>query len=183
MAAACTLNPTAARPIRLSFSKSNEAEAWVPSEDTGHKTSYRIGRDTSQYLYNLPSYNRITRKNLYPGIDLIPYGNQENQLEYDLVVAPNADPSRIRLRTSIPATLDAQTGDLIVGKTRQRKPIVYQGNTRVTAGLRQFAANEFGFAIGSYDRRKPLTTMTCVVRSDISPSGPPHNPHARWLPR
>jgi hypothetical protein len=34
---------------------------------------------------------------VYPGIDLIYYGNQ-GQLEYDFLVAPGADPQAITLR-------------------------------------------------------------------------------------
>ncbi len=44
----------------------------------------------------MPHYRRVAVRGLYPGIDAI-YYSTGRQLEYDLVVAPGADPSRIAL--------------------------------------------------------------------------------------
>ena len=41
---------------------------------------------------------------VYPGVDLVYYGNQQ-QLEYDLVVAPGADPKAIHLQIEGAANL------------------------------------------------------------------------------
>ena len=45
----------------------------------------------------MPTYAKVQYKGVYPGIDLVFYGNQ-GQLEYDFAVAPGADPSAIKLR-------------------------------------------------------------------------------------
>ena len=42
------------------------------------------------------AYAKVQLDQVYPGIDLVYYGNPQ-QLEYDLVVAPGADPGQIRL--------------------------------------------------------------------------------------
>jgi hypothetical protein len=60
------------------------------------KHNYLIGKDASKWVRNVPSYARIQYNNVYPGIDQNFYGHN-NQLEYDLVVQPGADPSRIRI--------------------------------------------------------------------------------------
>ena len=44
-------------------------------------------------------YQKVRYEQIYPGVDLIYYGN-ERQLEYDFVIAPGADPARIRLAFS-----------------------------------------------------------------------------------
>ncbi|MFQ5696379.1 MAG: hydantoinase B/oxoprolinase family protein, partial [Terriglobia bacterium] len=40
---------------------------------------------------NIPTYAGVQYQDVYPSVDLVYYGNQR-QLEYDLVVAPGADP-------------------------------------------------------------------------------------------
>jgi len=43
----------------------------------------------------MPTYRRAYLKDVYPGIDPVYYGKQR-QLEYDLIVAPGANPKLIR---------------------------------------------------------------------------------------
>ena len=40
-------------------------------------------------------YAKVKYEGVYPGIDLVYYGNQEGRLEYDFIVAPGADPDQI----------------------------------------------------------------------------------------
>jgi len=68
---------------------------------------------------------------VYPGIDLVYYGNQQ-QLEYDFVVAPGADASQIHLTYSGADSMKIDShGDLILtvqgSELRQQQPKVYQG--------------------------------------------------------
>ena len=60
------------------------------------KTNYFIGNDPKKWRTNVPTYAKVKYGNVYPGIDLVYYGNW-GQLEYDFVVAPGADPGVIRL--------------------------------------------------------------------------------------
>src|SRR5206468_5216828 len=53
--------------------------------------NYFIGSDPRNWHTRVATYAKVRYKNVYPGIDLIYYGNQA-QLEYDFVVAPGADP-------------------------------------------------------------------------------------------
>jgi len=50
------------------------------------KSNYFIGSDPKKWHTNVPHYARVKYEGVYPGIDLIFYGNQR-QLEYDFVVA------------------------------------------------------------------------------------------------
>ena len=59
-------------------------------------SNYFIGRDPNKWRTGIPNYARVQCKGIYPGVDLVYYGNH-GQLEYDFVVAPGADPNRIRL--------------------------------------------------------------------------------------
>ena len=55
------------------------------------KSNYLIGSDPAAWRKDVPSFEKVRYENLYPGIDLMFYGNQQ-QLEYDFVVAPGSDP-------------------------------------------------------------------------------------------
>src|SRR5262249_21499303 len=116
--------------LRLEFEGASPQAAWNELEPNRGTTSYVIGRDRSRWLLDVPHYNRIVRKNLYPGVDLAVYGG-EDRLEYDLILAAGADPKRIQFhfRGEGSLILDAN-GDLKLpiggGALTQRKPRLFQ---------------------------------------------------------
>src|SRR5438309_3164729 len=124
-----------------------------------------VGSDPVRWRANVPTYARVAYREIYPGIDLVYYGTQERQLEYDFVVAPGADPRIIRLTFDGVDRLELNgAGDLVlrVGDTSLRfgKPLVYQrseGTPRKVAGRWAFEnRTAVGFHVGSYDARRPL---------------------------
>src|ERR1700733_14958625 len=100
------------------------------------KANYFIGSDPAKWRCKVPTYGKVSYKAVYPGVDLVYYGNQR-QLEYDFVVAPRADPSRIKLRFTGAARMELDDGDLIVRTSHGRvvfdRPALYQweGGRRV----------------------------------------------------
>jgi hypothetical protein len=60
------------------------------------KSNYFIGNDPKKWRTNVPNYAKVKYANVYPGVDLVYYGNQ-GQVEYDFVVRPGADPYSIQL--------------------------------------------------------------------------------------
>jgi len=70
--------------------------------------SYFIGNDREELALRHPDLWQGQLWADIPGVDLIFYGNQR-QLEYDFVVAPGADPSRIAWRIDgARASIDAE---------------------------------------------------------------------------
>jgi hypothetical protein len=65
----------------LSVSGTNQLEG---------KSNYIIGNDPSKWHTKVPTYAQVKYTGVYPGVDLVYYGNQ-GQLEYDFIVAPGAD--------------------------------------------------------------------------------------------
>src|SRR5258708_5275515 len=126
---------------------------------------YYIGDDPKQWHPNVPNYERVKFDQVYPGVDLVYYGNQQ-RLEYDFVLRPGAEPKQIRLAYSGADSMRLDSvGDLILnvqGKVlRQRRPLVYQeiGGKRVEiAGGYELTkrTGEVRFAVAHYDRAKPL---------------------------
>src|SRR5687767_13677468 len=91
---------------------------------------YFVGRDPRYWHTNVPTYGRVRYREAYPGIDVVFYGNGRN-FEYDFVLAPGADPRRIRLAFhGVEAQQLSPTGDLLLtveGQTiRHRRPQIYQ---------------------------------------------------------
>jgi uncharacterized protein (TIGR03437 family) len=124
--------------------------------------SYFIGNDPKKWRTGIPTYGRVNYAQIYPGVDLVFYGNQR-QLEYDFVVAPGADPSRIAWRIEgASASVDAR-GNLTLnaphGPATFRKPVVYQmfGDKKANVeGAFVVAGDQVGFRLGSYDRSQLL---------------------------
>jgi hypothetical protein len=127
--------------------------------------NYLIGDDASKWRTNVPTYGRVRYQGVYPGIDLVYYGNQR-QLEYDFVVAPGADPRKIELDLQGVDELEIDGGgDLVLrtagGDTRLKRPIVYQeidGVRRQISGRYILkGTTQVGFEIANYDTSRPLT--------------------------
>ncbi len=158
----------------LRFVGTRGAAAFDAREPAPGVTHHLTG-ERAHWRRNVTSYGQLRRTDVYPGIDLVWYG-RASALEYDLVVKPGADPSRIRFAVEgegegkgegkgvRPATLDAATGDLLLdgatGHLRLHAPQVYQvvdGERRPVDGRYvRHADGRYGFAVGSYDTSRPL---------------------------
>src|SRR5882762_287979 len=128
------------------------------------RTNYFKGHQAGSWQTNVASYSRVQYHDIYPGVDLLYYGNQ-HELEYDFVVKPGADPNEIRFEVTGARRiqLDAE-GNLLfattTGEVLMRKPLVYQqvgGERREIAGNFHLAEpNQIGFAVSVYDATLPL---------------------------
>jgi uncharacterized repeat protein (TIGR01451 family) len=137
------------------------------------RINYFIGNDRSKWRTDVSTFRAVRYEAIYPGISLTYYGNQQ-ELEYDFIVAPNADPQNIQLAfaSTVRPRISAG-GDLVLrapaGEIRQRKPVVYQE----IDGQRRFVAGRFvliskqtaGFEIGPYDHTKELIIDPTLVYS------------------
>lgn len=127
-------------------------------------SNYFIGNDSSKWRTDVPNYGKVRFAAVYPGVDLVYYGNQR-RLEYDFVVAPAADPGAITLRFAGAERVEIDPqGELALqtgaGEVRWHKPVIYQeiNGVRQTVDGRyiQKAENSVGFEIASYDPRSAL---------------------------
>jgi hypothetical protein len=145
--------------LRMKFVGAN-ANPQIAGEDKQAGTvNYFFGKP-EQWRTKIPTYARVRYRSLYPGIDLVFYGNNR-ELEYDLVVSPGADPGRIRLAISGAEKLRIDgDGNLVLetpaGDVVQEKPKIYQRKgARLTAVAGHYvitSKDEVGFRLGSYDR-------------------------------
>jgi hypothetical protein len=131
-------------------------------------TNYFRGKDPRNWRTGVVSYSKVGYHDVYPGVDLVYYGNQR-QLEYDFVIAPGSEAGNIKVSFgAAAATLDPATGDLVLhasGTTvRFNKPTAYQMEgdskklieSRFVLDAKNHAKNSVTFALGAYDRSKAL---------------------------
>ena len=170
MRASASLRPATAA-VRVVIVGGDRDAAAVAQDELPGKANYFIGADPGEWHVGVPTYARIRYRDVYPGIDLVYYGRQ-GQLEYDFVLAPGADPTRIALRFDGAARIeiDAQ-GDLLlhtsVGALRQKKPVIYQivdGARREIAGAYVIASRRrVQFSVAAYDSSRPLIIDPVVL--------------------
>ncbi len=135
------------------------------------KVNYFVGRDPKGWLRDIPTCGRVRYKDVYPGIDVVWYG-QQGRLEYDLELQPGADANEIAMRFGGARKLELDPdGDLRVemasGSLSLRLPEVYQegsgGRKRISSGYQLRAGNEVGFHLAAYDKTRPLVIDPTLV--------------------
>jgi uncharacterized repeat protein (TIGR03803 family) len=134
-------------------------------EELPGKSNYFIGNDPNKWRTNVPNYAKVKYESVYPGVDLVYYGNQ-GKLEYDFVVQPGADPRQIALDVGTGPRIDGN-GDLVVGadggEVTLQKPVLYQPardhgqrTKNVVKGTYLLTGGRVAFEVGSYDKTRPL---------------------------
>jgi hypothetical protein len=151
------------------------APAIIGEEALSTKVNYFIGRDPSKWRRNVPTYSKIRYRSVYPGIDLVYYGNNQ-RLEYDFDLAPGADATQIQFDVKGSDALNVDSaGNLVLTKgsseLRFQAPIVYQehnGKRAPVAGayvLRD--GTHVGFEVGNHDVTQPLVIDPVLVYSSF----------------
>jgi hypothetical protein len=121
------------------------------------------------------SYAQAGFHDVYAGVDVVYHTNPgTQQLEYDFVVAPNADAGQVTLafRGADQVSLGAR-GDLVLhttgGDLVQQAPVAYQeiGGVRhdVASRFTLDSAGQVHFALGAYDHGRALTIDPAYVYS------------------
>ena len=95
-------------------------------EELPGKSNYFIGNDPKKWRTNVPNYAKVKYANVYPGVDLVYYGNQ-GKLEYDFVVQPGGDPRAIQL------AIDAHLGSRrkAVGSAREAQDLAPESQSAI----------------------------------------------------
>ena len=142
-------------------------------------SNYFIGKEPAKWHSNVANYAAVRYEQIYPGIDWVIYGNP-HQLEYDFVVAPRANPRRIRLRIEGADSLSVDgDGDLLIKVQdrilRQLKPVIYQtsaaGARHTIDGHYVLAHGQFAFSLGDYDHSRALIIDPTFIYSTYLGSG------------
>jgi hypothetical protein len=150
-----------------------------PGPELPGKVNIIQGNDPKQWQLGLSTYDRVSWPNVYPGIDVVYYGNQQ-QLEFDLVVRPGADPRAIRLKVggagklSIDGSGGLNLGDA-AGGLRIALPQIYQEVNGARKDVRGHYAitgrDEVSFRIDSWDHTHALVIDPTITLSTVFGGG------------
>jgi hypothetical protein len=152
--------------LSISMLNANPRAEISGAEELRCQTSYFLGNRKENWRTGVANYGRVRYRAIYPGIDLVYYG-ANRELEYDFIVAPGADPNRIRLQfRGIGQMSVTPEGNLLVEaggiKLVEKRPSIYQdqpGSTRrqIAGRFKLLGGNVVGFDVASYNHAQALT--------------------------
>ena len=173
MEAAARAQKTASTTLAFNLVGASTNPQVVGEEPLPTKVNYFIGRDPKKWRTNVPAFARIRYRNVYPGIDLVYYGNNRS-MEYDFDLAPGADAARIQfdVKGADAVKVDSD-GNLVLtkgaGELRFQVPVLYQetngARARVAGTYVLRGSTHVGFEVGAYDPTKPLVIDPVLVYS------------------
>ncbi|HLH52927.1 MAG TPA: SBBP repeat-containing protein [Verrucomicrobiae bacterium] len=152
------------RSMRMNFDSAQAAGAVAGVGQLEGKVNYLLGNNPEWWRTEVPVFAQVRVSSLYPGIDLVYYGNHQ-QLEYDFTIAPQADAHAIKMRfEGVDKLTIAPTGELVIKlgdlELRQHTPVIYQVirgvRHEVSGGYSLVDSRTAGFKLGPYDREWPL---------------------------
>jgi hypothetical protein len=171
--------------LRLHFLNANPAVALASDDALPGRVNYFLGNDPAAWRTGIPTYARLTYRDLYPGVDLDYAGSAPTQGTYTSL---RRRPARIRWRYegASAVNLDSQGNLQIHLPTAQHSalstqdsapstqhflteqaPVAWQDidGRRVPVDVRYVitADGSIGFALGGYDRARPLVIDPVLV--------------------
>jgi hypothetical protein len=148
----------------LQFVGANPAPNIAGDQPLTGKISRFIGNQPERWQTGLPTFSRVRVENVYPGVNVVYYGNQKT-LEYDFALEKEANPAVIALRFSGAERISIDpTGSLVIkvkaGEIVQHAPRAYQiingSRKAIEASYKILGETSAGFALGDYDHSLPL---------------------------
>ncbi len=173
-----------AEVLQMKLAGANPNPSLTATDPLPGKTNYFLGNDPAKWRHNVPQYAGVRYENVYPGINLVFYGNQ-GRLEYDFEVAPGSNPEQAELEFGGAKQLELKDGALVIkgegGSVRLEAPRVYQEiagrQQEVEGSFVVRGANRAGFAIGPYDHARELVIDPVLTFSTyFGGSGDEHAP-------
>lgn len=115
--------------FRMEFTGANNNAALLGNHSTPDYLNYFLGNDESRWASHVKQYREVVYESIYPGIDFRLY-SREDQLKYDLVLAPGSDPSVIQLTYNGIEEVALRHGELhiktSVNTLIEQQPYAYQ---------------------------------------------------------
>jgi hypothetical protein len=161
-----TPTPEAEGVLQMKLHNANPPASLTGLDELAGRSNYFIGNDPRNWRTNIPNYAKVQYEEVYPGIDLVYHGS-EQQLEYDFIIAPGADPGRIAFDIlGAKQILRDKRGDLLfkVGEReiRWHRPVVYQKEKwdgapeEIAADYAITGKDRVSFELAKYDATRPL---------------------------
>ncbi|MCJ7588221.1 MAG: SBBP repeat-containing protein [Candidatus Aminicenantes bacterium] len=159
--------PASPSSVRLHFAGANPNTQVVGQDQLPGIINYFLGEDPASWRTDVPTFGRLTYKELYPGIDLV-YNGGAGVLKGTFLVAPGANPSLVGWFYEGASRVELSKGELLIGADEsgqnplfvERRPVAWQTvdskRTAVDARYVVHPDSSIGFALGAYDAAQPL---------------------------
>ncbi|MBF9223218.1 DUF7948 domain-containing protein [Hymenobacter ruricola] len=173
------LTRAAAHAYTVHFEKASGRVRLTSEAPTAGERHYFVGADPKHWASRVPAFRRLRYEQLWPGIDLTLYENAGQRLEYDVLLAPGANPARVALRYDGASSLRLDAaGNLVVktsvATTTEGAPQAWQttaaGQLKAVPCRFVLAGSTVSFALGAYDRSRALTIDPTVQFSTLTGS-------------
>ncbi len=156
------LSPRPPEVLSLKLEKPNAAAKISAEQPLPGVSNYLIGNDPAKWHTAVPQFARVRYSDIYPGVDLVYYGNG-NHLEYDFVVKPGADPAKIAWKVE-GAVMKKNAGGAVQIAARMHSlefqaAQIYQtinGERRQITGSYVLRGDTLAFEVGPYDHSREL---------------------------
>ena len=151
------------RVVRIKLKEAQTPSAVEGMDPLEGTSNYFIGNDPQKWRTHIPQFAKVKLKDVYPGIDMVYYGDG-GKLEYDFVVRPGADPGSIQMAFEGARGMRLVKGDWVLrsGKDQLvfRAPVIYQpegdSRRRVEGRYVRVGAHQLGFQLDGYDPTRTL---------------------------
>lgn len=161
--------------IKMNFENVIENHEFIEEDKQVHYQNYFIGNDSKKWATKVSSFKSITYKNLYQGISLKTFSNY-NDVRYDFVLAPFANPNLIKFTFSGQNELLLKNGNLILNTEFNQiiveAPTAYQivnGSIKLIQCEYVLNKNTVSFSFKeNYDKSLPLIIDPTLVFSTFS---------------
>jgi|GEM_PF-2286300 len=168
--------------VRVNFLHTAQPEAISENPETG-TTNYFIGNDPGKWVTGARSFDSVTIRNLYEGVEAV-FSLDHGSPRYDLIVRPGFDPSTIEMQIDGADSIRVNGPDerrtflriyTTMGTIEERELFAYQE----TNGIRQqvdckfqiSSGNHIFFQLGSFDRAKPLVIDPLIFSTYVGGGG------------
>jgi len=134
---------------------------------------YFLGKDPTQWIKDVPTFARIRYPEVYPGVDAVYYPS-EDYFEQDFELRPGVDPRVIRMQFRGADSVRLEAGAVYIAAGKEvivwKAPQVYQRDrsrkkVTVAAKYQRDESGNIGFALGDYDRSRPLVIDPVITFS------------------
>src|SRR5262245_7958287 len=165
--------PVESVALRMKLDGSNQSSHVSGVEKLPTTSNYFTGNNPAAWRRGVSNYSKVKYESVYPGIDLVWYGSHQ-MLEHDFMIAPGADPSRIKLSFSGADKMSIDGDGALVTQAggeelRMLKPRAWQGSNgarrAITCDYRLGEKDQVEFRLGAYDTTLPLIIDPVLVYS------------------
>ena len=173
---AADIESLVARQIDMQLLGCNQDAVVDPDLETHEYQNFYLAH-CPDGITGVRSYRRIVYRNIYNGIDLVYQAGAANQLKYEFVISPFADPRAIRMMYTGADVMIADVGgtlQILAGFARhtQEAPKTFTDDGEKVESTFRLDGNVVSFRVGDYDKSKtlvidPWATYLGGTQSDV----------------